>query len=58
MVKKSIISTRSLPRVFVKVSQPLKCHSNFCGGHICNSASEAKLTNRRENFKISEISIV
>ena len=27
-------STRSLPRVFEKVSRPLKWHSNFFGGHI------------------------
>ena len=30
----SITLTRSLLRVFEKVSQPLKCHSNFLGGHI------------------------
>ena len=29
---KSINSTRSLPRVLERVSQPLKCHSNFLGG--------------------------
>ena len=32
--EKSANSTRSLPRVFEKVSQQLNCHSNFFGGHM------------------------